>query len=345
MASGERNDERNIEQWPDHIPVLRDAFINAIFSDPDGRYVDCTFGRGGHSRALLARLSNKGRLLAIDRDSEAVTAGKKLAGEDARFSICHSDFAQIEDTLESEGWNQVTGIGFDLGVSSPQVDNAARGFSFRHDGPLDMRMDAESGQPLSRMLGRVSERELTDILRRFGDERYARRIAGVILKAVHADALHSTSDLENICFHAVPKQARFGKTHPATRTFQALRIWVNGEMDQIDAGITAAMAHLQPGGKLAVISFHSGEDRRIRDLIEAQVHACICPPEMPICVCGKKPTMRWLQKKPVRADAQELEANPRSRSSMLRVAQRLTLEESKKLAGYSGAAFLRGGLH
>ncbi|MDQ6959891.1 MAG: 16S rRNA (cytosine(1402)-N(4))-methyltransferase RsmH, partial [Mariprofundaceae bacterium] len=307
-------------QYPEHIPVLRDAFIDAILSDPDGRYIDCTFGRGGHSRAWLARLSSKGRLLAFDRDSEAVAAGKTLAKEDARFTICHCDFAQLGERLAREGWNQVTGIGFDLGVSSPQVDNAARGFSFRQDGPLDMRMDIEHGQPLSQMLKRVSERELINVLRSFGDERYARRIAAAILKAVHADTLQSTSDLENICFHAAPKHARFGKTHPATRTFQALRIWVNGEMDQIDAGIQAAMAHLQPGGKLAVISFHSGEDRRIRDLIEAQVHACVCPPEMPVCICGKKPSMRWLQKKPVRADAQELAANPRSRSSMLRVA-------------------------
>ncbi len=345
MAPTNQNDSQNNEQYPEHIPVLRDAFINAILSDPDGRYVDCTFGRGGHSRALLARLSSKGELLAFDRDPEAVAAGKRLASEDARFTICHSDFAQLGDRLECEGWNQVTGIGFDLGVSSPQVDNAARGFSFRHDGPLDMRMDTESGQPLSRMLEHVSERELTGLLRSFGDERYARRIAGAILKAVHADALHSTADLENICFHAVPKQARFGKTHPATRTFQALRIWVNGEMDQIDAGISAAMAHLQPGGKLAVISFHSGEDRRIRDLIEAQVNACVCPPELPVCMCGKLPTMRWLQKKPLRANEQELAANPRSRSSMLRVAQRLTDEEAKKQAGYSGQGLTFGDLH
>jgi len=336
---------QNSNQYPDHIPVLRDAFVDAMLSDPDGRYVDCTFGRGGHSRALLERLSDKGRLLAFDRDPEAVAAGEKLADEDARFTICHSDFAMLGDRLEDEGWNQVTGIGFDLGVSSPQVDNATRGFSFRHDGPLDMRMDTESGQPLDQMLKHVSERELIDVLRSFGDERYARRIAAAILKAVHAGQLNSTADLENICFHAVPKQMRFGKTHPATRSFQALRIWVNGEMDQIDAGIEAAMAHLQPGGKLAVISFHSGEDRRIRNLIEAQVHACICPPEMPVCMCGKQPTMRWLQKKPLRADAQELAANPRSRSSMLRVAQRLTAAEAKKLAGYCGSDLMRGELN
>jgi len=322
--------------YPEHIPVLRNEFIDAIYSDPDGYYLDCTFGRGGHSRALLARLSEKGRLLAFDRDPEAVAAGEKLAQEDPRFTIRHSDFARLGDHLESEGWNQVIGIGFDLGVSSPQVDNASRGFSFKQQGPLDMRMDTDSGLPLARMLEHVSERALIDVLRSFGDERYARRIATAILKAQHAKALNSTADLENICFHAVPKQARYGKTHPATRTFQALRIWVNGEMDQIDAGVRAAMAHLMPGGKLAVISFHSGEDRRIRDLIESEVHACICPPEMPICVCGKQPSMRWLQKKPMRATDAEIEANPRSRSSMLRVAQRLTQAEAIKQAGYVG---------
>ncbi len=324
------------KQYPGHIPVLRDVFVDALFSDPDGCYVDCTFGRGGHSQALLERLSENGRLLALDRDPEAVAAGEVLAQRDVRFTIRHCDFAQLGEALEREGWDQVTGIGFDLGVSSPQVDNAARGFSFRSDGPLDMRMDTEHGEPLSALLARVSGRELTGVLRSFGDERYARRIAAAILRARDAGTLNTTADLENICFHAVPKQARFGSTHPATRTFQALRIWVNGEMDQIDVGIRAAMAHLRPGGKLAVISFHSGEDRRIRDLIEAEVHACVCPPQMPVCMCGRQPSMRWLQKKPLRADADELAVNPRSRSSMLRVAQRLSADEAAKLAGYSG---------
>ncbi len=326
----------NSEQYPEHIPVLRDAFINAIVSDPDGCYIDCTFGRGGHSRSLLERLSSRGRLLALDRDPEAIATGKELEQQDGRFSICYSDFAQLGAVLDSEAWSTVNGIGFDLGVSSPQVDNAARGFSFRHNGPLDMRMNSASGQPLSRMLERVSESELIDLLRGFGDERYARRIARAILKAKHGGALNTTADLENACFHAVPKPARYGGTHPATRTFQALRIWVNAEMDQIDAGVHAAIEHLMPGGKLAVISFHSGEDRRIRDLIESEVHPCTCPPQLPMCVCGKKPTMRWLQKKPLRADEQEVAANPRSRSSMLRVAQRLSADEAVKLAGYCG---------
>ncbi len=324
------------EQYPEHIPVLRDAFIDAILSDPDGIYVDCTFGRGGHSRALLERLTSRARLFAFDRDPEAIAAGRVLEQQDSRFTIFHSPFAEIASTLEHQACDTVNGIGFDLGVSSPQVDNAERGFSFRHDGPLDMRMDTDRGQPLSRMLDHVSERELVDILRSFGDERYARRIVGAIFKAKHNRALNTTSDLENICFHAVPKQARYGSTHPATRTFQALRIWVNGEMDQIDTAIQASISLLTPGGKLAVISFHSGEDRRIRDLIESAVRPCTCPPEMPMCVCGKKPSMRWLQKKPLRANEQELSENPRSRSSMLRVAQRLTDEESTKLAGYCG---------
>jgi len=329
-------DSEQATEYAEHIPVLRDAFIDAIFSDPDGHYLDCTFGRGGHSRALLKRLSSRGRLLALDRDPEAIAAGKVLEQQDQRFSICHSDFAQLSASLESEAWGKVNGIGFDLGVSSPQVDNAERGFSFKQDGPLDMRMDSSTGQPLSRMLEHTSERELVDVLRSFGDERYARRIVGAILKALHNNTLHSTADLENLCFHAVPKQARYGGSHPATRTFQALRIWVNGEMDQIDTGIRAAMDELLPGGKLAVISFHSGEDRRIRDLIETAVRPCTCPPELPVCVCGKKPSMRWLQKKPVRANEQEISANPRSRSSMLRVAQRLSEAEAVQLAGYCG---------
>ena len=325
------------EQYPEHIPVLRDAFIEALITDPDGQYVDCTFGRGGHSRELLARLSEKGRLLAFDRDPEAVAAGESLAQQDTRFAIVHADFAQLGDILDERGWHQVSGIGFDLGVSSPQVDNAERGFSFQQDGPLDMRMDLNSGQPLSQKLERISESELADIIYRFGDERYSRRIAKAMLKARHDGKLTTTSDLENVCFHSVPRQARHGGAHPATRTFQALRIWVNQEMDQIDVGVASAMSHLKPGGHLAVISFHSGEDRRIRDLIEEQVNPCKCPPQMPMCVCGKTPSMRWLQKKPVRPSEEEVAANPRSRSSRLRIAQRLTEAEARKMLGYTGA--------
>ncbi len=311
------------ETYGEHTPVLAEAFIDALCIDPDGRYIDATFGRGGHSRMLLARLSPTGRLIALDRDPDAVAEGRRLETEDPRFSIFHYDFASLEMAVDDAGWDKVTGIGFDLGVSSPQFDQASRGFSFQHDGPLDMRMNFEHGQPLSQLLKRTSEKELARIIREFGDERYAMRIARAILRAVKGGEMNTTRDLENACFHAVPKQARYGSTHPATRTFQALRIWVNDEYGQIKVGIQAAMRHLLPGGRLAVISFHSGEDRRIRDLVEAEVNPCTCPPQFPVCVCGRVASMRWLQKKPIRPSAEEIAANPRSRSSLLRIAEAL----------------------
>jgi 16S rRNA (cytosine1402-N4)-methyltransferase len=203
------------------------------------------------------------------------------------------------------------------------VDEADRGFSFSLDGPLDMRMDTTEGKTLGERLDKVSEKDLAGIIRRYGDERFAGRIARAILTARKQGRLATTGDLEHVCFHAVPPQARYGGKHPATRTFQALRIWVNDEFAQIEAGVNAAMHHLLPGGRLAVLAFHSGEDRLVRDLIEAQVHPCTCPPEMPICVCGKTPSMRWVHKKPVRPDEHELQDNPRSRSAMMRVAERL----------------------
>ena len=310
-------------QVQEHIPVLASSFIDALFTDPDGHYIDATFGRGGHARMLLERLSDKGSLLALDRDPQAVESANILAQKDSRFQIVHSDFAGLEDIILEAGELNICGIGFDLGVSSPQIDQAARGFSFQKDGPLDMRMNPNAGQPVSECLKKVSEKDLTHIIRSFGDERFAGRIARAILKIVQKEALNTTRELENICFHAVPPKTRHGSTHPATRTFQALRIWVNNEYGQIDTAIKAAMRHLAPLGRLAAISFHSGEDRRIRDLIEKEVNPCTCPREFPMCICGKVPTMRWVQKKPSRASDDELEKNPRSRSAMLRVAERL----------------------
>ena len=310
-------------QTQEHIPVLAAPFIDALITDPDGHYIDATFGRGGHARMILERLSEHGHLTALDRDPEAITAGQSLARADSRFQIVHSDFASLEDVIIKTGASDIRGIGFDLGVSSPQLDQAERGFSFQADGPLDMRMNPDTGRPVSELLKKISEKDLSHIIRNFGDERFAHRIARAILKAVQKGELSTTGELENICFHAVPPKARHGSTHPATRTFQALRIWVNDEYGQIDTAIKAAMHHLAPGGRLAVISFHSGEDRRIRDLIEAEVNPCTCPREFPMCVCGKTPSMRWVQKKPIRANEDELESNPRSRSAMLRVAERL----------------------
>jgi len=315
-------------QTQEHIPVLASSFIDALLTDPDGHYVDATFGRGGHARMLLDRLSDKASLLALDRDPQAIAAGNILAEKDSRFQIVHSDFAGLEEVILEFSDNNICGIGFDLGISSPQVDQAERGFSFQHDGPLDMRMNPNAEQPVSERLKKVSEKDLAHIIRSFGDERFAGRIARAILKEVQKDALDTTRELENICFHAVPPKTRHGSTHPATRTFQALRIWVNDEYGQIDTAIKAAMHCLAPLGRLAVISFHSGEDRRVRDLIEAEVNPCTCPREFPMCICGKLPSMRWVQKKPIRASEDELEKNPRSRSAMLRIAERLPESES-----------------
>ncbi len=312
----------DVAEYEAHIPVLLNEWVDALVVDPDGSYVDATFGRGGHSRAILARLSSTGHLLALDRDPEACHVGKQLAGEDARFHMVHRPFAELAEAVAEAGWTHVTGVGFDLGVSSPQVDDAARGFSFQRTGPLDMRMNPQAGQPLSQLLQKVSEKELAGVIRQFGGERFAGRIARAIVQAVHEKRMQTTADLENVCFHAVPRSARHGSTHPATRTFQALRMWVNDELGQIRRGLEAAMRVLvRPGGRLAVISFHSGEDRLVRDVIEQAVSPCTCPPQFPMCVCGRAPTMRWVHKKPVRPREEEVARNPRSRSSRLRVAE------------------------
>ncbi|MDX8383386.1 MAG: 16S rRNA (cytosine(1402)-N(4))-methyltransferase RsmH [Ghiorsea sp.] len=306
-----------------HISVLAKEYIEALCFREDGSYIDATFGRGGHTQLMLNALSAQAKVLGLDRDPEAVAVGETLASQDARFTMTYTDFAGIAAAVEDTGWGKVDGIGFDLGVSSPQLDVAERGFSFMQEGPLDMRMDFETGQPLLKKLERVTEAALIDVIRKHGGERFAGRIARAILQRLHDDTLHTTRDLEAACFHATPKKMRYGNTHPATRTFQALRIWVNDEMNQIDSAIDAAMQLLKPQGRLAVISFHSGEDRRVRDLIEKEVRGCVCPPEFPMCACGRKPTMRWLQKKPMRATEQEIALNARSRSAMLRVAERL----------------------
>lgn len=308
---------------PAHISVLADPYIEALCANKDGRYIDATFGRGGHTRLMLNALSENAKVLGLDRDPDAIATGESLMEEDARFVAVYTDFAGIKAAAELQGWSEVDGIGFDLGVSSPQLDQAERGFSFMQEGPLDMRMDFDSGQPLIKKLGRISESDLTHIIREYGGEKFAGRIARSTLERLREGKLNTTRDLEDVCFHATPKRMRHGHTHPATRTFQALRIWVNDEMNQIDEAITVSMKLLKTGGRLAVISFHSGEDRRVRDLIEKQVHGCVCPREFPMCVCGFKPTMRWVQKKPVRASDAEIEANPRSRSAMLRVAEKL----------------------
>jgi len=306
----------------EHVPVLCAPFVDLLAVRADGRYLDATFGRGGHARALLARLSPQARLLALDRDPQAYAEAKRLAAEDARVVAMHGPFSELDAALDAIGWDRIDGVGFDLGVSSPQLEDPARGFSFRKPGPLDMRMDPTRGEPLASKLGKVSERELAEVLRRYGDERYARRIAAAILHAYRRGEVADTEALAEVVVSAVPASARRGRLHPATRTFQALRIWVNDEFGELARGLEAAVERLAPGGRLVVLSFHSGEDRIVRDFIAREVRGCICPPRLP-CVCGRKPRLRWIQKKPLRPDPDEVRTNPRARSARLRAAERL----------------------
>ncbi len=269
---------------------------------------------------VLRELSDTGCLVALDRDPEAVACGRALQAEDRRFRIVHGEFGALDLLLRDLGIESVDAVGFDLGVSSPQLDRPERGFSFHDAGPLDMRMNPGCGASLAAGLGKVSRHELARIIRDYGEERYAGRIARCIIEARDEGRLASTKALADVVVAALPARARHGERHPATRTFQALRIWVNDEYRQIEAGLDAAMNLLRPGGVLAAISFHSGEDRIVRDRIEARVHPCVCPPQFPVCACGRVADMAWRQKKPLRADAREVAANPRARSARLRVA-------------------------
>jgi len=303
-----------------HIPVLAEPFVAALCQRVDGVVVDGTFGRGGHSRLLLEKLGATGRLVALDRDPQAVACGAKLQQQDPRFTIIQTEFSQLENALSSLDIAQVDAVGFDFGLSSPQLDQADRGFSFAAAGPLDMRMNPDAGESLASKLGNVSQHRLTQIIRDYGEERFAGRVARCIVEARNDGKLATTRDLAEVITQSLPGRARHGDTHPATRTFQALRIWVNDEYQQIDDGLAAAIRLLKPGGVLAAISFHSGEDSRVRDTVASHVNPCICPPQFPVCGCGRVADMRWLQKKPVRASEEELAINPRARSARLRIA-------------------------
>ncbi len=304
-----------------HRPVLLEASIEALAVRPDGRYVDATFGRGGHSAAILERLGEDGGLLALDRDPEAVAVGRARFGDDPRFCIRRAAFSSLAEQVEALGWSgSVDGVLLDLGVSSPQLDDAGRGFSFMRPGPLDMRMDPDAGESAAEWLNRAGEREIARVLFEYGEERFSRRIARRIVEARDQGPLATTDQLVALIEAAVPRREP-GK-HPATRSFQAIRIRVNRELEELDAVLEQAVAVLAPGGRLAVISFHSLEDRRVKRFIRAQARGRELPPEVPVT---GEPEGRTL--KPVgrqqRADAEECRANPRARSAVLRVAERL----------------------
>lgn len=306
-----------------HVPVLLKACLDALAIKPDGVYVDGTLGRAGHSLEIVKRLTT-GRLVGIDRDETAIAAAQeRLADYMDRVTLVHSNFDRIGDILAELHIDGADGMLFDLGVSSPQLDDAERGFSYMHDAPLDMRMDRTAYLTAREVVNGWSYEELRRILFEYGEERYAPAIARRIVQQREQKPIETTLELVDVIKSAMPPQALREKQHPAKRSFQAIRIAVNGELDALPPMLEAATAHLNRGGRLAVISFHSLEDRIIKKTLQELATGCTCPPEFPVCVCGKKPKLKLVSRKPIVADEAELERNPRARSAKLRVAEKV----------------------
>lgn len=305
-----------------HVPVLADEALDALAVHTDGRFVDATFGRGGHAGRLLSALGPDGRLLALDRDPDAIAVARARFQGDARFAIHQANFATIEAVVKAAGWSgRVDGLLADLGVSSPQLDVAERGFGFSRDGELDMRMDPGSGESAAQWLARVDEGELADVLKRYGEERYARRIAAAVVAARAEQAILRTGELAEIVKAAHPRWERHH--HPATRTFQAIRIAVNGELDALESLLAAAARILSRGARLAIISFHSLEDRIVKRALRKPPPDPSLPRGLPLPQGYPSTTHPWrVIGKAVRATAEELAVNPRARSAVLRVAER-----------------------
>ena len=306
-----------------HIPVLLDECIKYLNIKPDGIYVDGTLGMGGHSEAILQRLTT-GRLISIDRDITAIErAGERLAPYADRLTIVHGNFRDLDAILDEQGVRLVDGMLFDLGVSSPQLDEADRGFSYMSDAPLDMRMDASDNIDAWFIVNRWPQEKIERILRDYGEERHAARIAARIAERREEKEIETTLELVDVIKSAMPAAALREKQHPAKRSFQAIRIAVNDELNAVHALMDSAPDRLKPGGRLCVISFHSLEDRIVKNAIHERENGCTCPREAPVCTCGFVQTLRSVTRKPVTPGGEELELNPRSRSAKLRVAERV----------------------
>jgi 16S rRNA (cytosine1402-N4)-methyltransferase len=313
--------EQRVSPDTGHVAVLADEALAALAPSADGIYVDATYGRGGHTARLLQALGGEGRVLALDRDPEAVEAGRLRFGGDVRFEIIHAPFAELGEVLRARAPDRpVRGVLFDLGVSSPQLDQADRGFSFSKDGPLDMRMDPTSGEPVSVWINRAGVEEIRGVIAELGEERFARRVAEAIVASRRETPITRTVQLAAIIERAV--RTREPGKHPATRSFQALRSFVNDESGQLRAGLEAARSALAPGGRLAAISFHSLEDRVVKQFI--QRHSSVDPvfAGLPLVPAAARPTLAKVGRK-ARASAAEVARNPRARSAILRVAEKL----------------------
>ncbi len=308
-----------MKEQREHRPVLLDEALAALKIDPGGRYVDGTFGRGGHSAAILESLGEDGRLLALDKDPAAIEVANQRFAEDKRFLIRQDSFAMMNRHVSALGWmNQVDGILLDLGVSSPQLDDASRGFSFQKEGPLDMRMNPDQGQSAAEWLKDAREQDIVTVLKEYGEERFARRIARAIVQARKEKPITTTKQLAEIVAAANPAWER-GKD-PATRSFQAIRIYINRELDDLEQVLEQVFEILKPGGRLVVISFHSLEDRRVKRFMRDAARGDDFPPDLPVTQAQLKPRLR-LVGKAVRAGEAELEQNPRARSAVMRVAE------------------------
>ena len=306
-----------------HISVLLQECLDGLNIKPDGIYVDGTLGGAGHSSQIAKRLTT-GRLIGIDRDPVALkAAGERLAPYGDRVTLVHSKFCEIASVLEDLGIPGVDGILLDLGVSSPQLDDGERGFSYMADAPLDMRMNREDTLTAHDVVNGWSYEELKRILYDYGEERYAPQIAAAICRRRESAPIETTLELVDVIRSAMPPAALREKQHPAKRSFQAIRIAVNDELGSVEKVMRDAVSCLNPGGRLAVITFHSLEDRIVKNGMGEAAKGCTCPPNFPVCVCGKKPKVKLISRKPIVASREELDANPRSRSAKLRVCEKL----------------------
>lgn len=307
-----------------HVSVLLNEAVDGLDIKPDGIYVDGTLGGGGHSLEIAKRLTEGGHLYGIDRDTDAIEAAtERLKNYADRFTAVHGNFYNAAEILDELGVEKIDGFLLDLGVSSHQLDEAGRGFSYMQDAPLDMRMDREASYSAWNVVNEKPENELNDIIFKYGEEKWARRIAQFIVAEREKKPIDTTFELVEVIKKAVPKGARRDGPHPAKRTFQAIRIEVNGELAILDKAVDDMTARLNEGGRMCIITFHSLEDRIIKNAMKRHENPCTCPPEFPVCVCGKIPDGKVITRKPIIPSEEELERNPRARSAKLRIMKKI----------------------
>lgn len=307
-----------------HLSVMLQESIHALNINKDGIYIDCTLGGGGHSFAILKELSQKGKVIGIDQDEEAIEAAQKRLKIFDNMNFIHDNFLNIDNILKNLGIEKVDGILMDLGVSSYQLDNPARGFSYMKDAPLDMRMNSESELSAYEVVNDYSEQDLYRIIRQYGEENFASRIARFIVENRQIEPIETTLQLVEIIRRATPVKYRYEGSHPAKKTFQAIRIEVNHELDVLEKTLESCVNHLNPGGRIVVITFHSLEDRIVKNKFKQLQDPCTCPKDFPICVCKKKSILKIITKKPLEPSEQEMIGNPRSKSSKLRIGEKIS---------------------